>query len=123
MVAHHPKHESPTHELAKQLLAKRPKATPIEMHTALRLEDASACGAFVVADIQHLASFISAEVYAVIRAIKMMRRSGLIAAEFCGINDRIVVTVSSTDNEHALEGFIAELIETASSAQRGSNAA
>ena len=99
MVATIPKSSSPTHDLAARLHRKVAKPTDVELKTALVLQDASHCGSFVVANITSIAETIGTTRTQVMRAIKRMRRVGLIGAEFTGVGEMHVAGEEVADRE------------------------
>lgn len=111
MVANIPNSSSPTTDLASRLHRKVERPTEVELKTALALQDASTCGLLVVTSVDAIAETIQFSTGMIIRAIKRMRRLGLIAAEFAGIDDRIVCVVASTCAEERVNEFIADLID------------
>lgn len=111
MVATIPKSSSPTHDLAARLHRKVAKPTDVELKTALVLQDASHCGSFVVANITSIAETIGTTRTQVMRAIKRMRRVGLIGAEFTGVGERLIVIVAAKHDDHLIAQFMADLID------------
>ena len=121
MVANNPNSISPTNQLAARLHRKVERPTEVELKTALALQDASTCGMLVVTTVDAVAETIQFSTGMIIRAIKRMRRLGLIAAEFAGIEDRIVCVIASTCAEDRINDFIADLID--GGAEKGTAAA
>lgn len=111
MVATIPKSESPTHELGKRLHTKLVEPTTVELKTALALQASAFQYGFVVVRVGAIAQVVGTSRTQVMHAIKRMRRLGLIAAEFAGIDDRIVAVIARKEDDSLIAPFLNGLIE------------
>lgn len=119
MVAFHPKSESPTHELAKRLLKADPDTGPIDCKVALLLQDLMVFDGIVCVAVDRIADDLDTTRTRVIRAINLMRRLDLIAAEFCGTGELINACICAPADHDRLPDFVVALVDCWIEDQRG----